>query len=66
MKANIGSLDKTIRLIVAAVLVALYFFIPLEGVIGYVALAVAAIALLTSLINFCPLWAVLGINTKKK
>lgn len=66
MNANVGSSDKMIRIAVAIILVAAYFLVPLTGVIGYVALAVAAIALVTGLLNFCPLWSAFGINTKKK
>lgn len=60
-----GSADKTIRLLIAAGLVALYFLGVLEGVIGTIALVVAAVFTLTSVISFCPLYAVFGINTCK-
>lgn len=66
MKSNIGSTDKIIRLIIAIVALAAKFFIPLTGVLGIVAIVVAAIALVTGLMNFCPLWAAFGINTNKK
>lgn len=66
MTKNIGSKEKMARFTIAAILVATFFLVPLHGVIGYVALAVAALALITGSINFCPLWTVLGINTNKK
>ncbi len=65
MKANMGSFDKTVRLLIAALLVVLYFLGVVEGVLGTVALVVAAVFTLTSVISFCPLYAVFGINTCK-
>lgn len=60
-------LDKAIRLIVALVLTALYFTGPLTGTLGMgiVGLVVAAVFVLTSLVSFCPLYTLLGINTCK-
>lgn len=66
MIKNVGFTDKAIRLILAAILLAVYFFVPLTATLSYAALAVAAIALLTGLFNFCPLWSVFGMNTNKK
>lgn len=63
MKKNMGSTDKSIRLIIAVILVSLYFSESVTGTWGIVGLVVAAIMVLTSLINFCPLYGVLGINT---
>lgn len=65
MKANMGSFDKTVRLIIAALLVVLYFLGVVEGVFGTVALGVSVVFTLTSVIGFCPLYAVFGINTCK-
>lgn len=65
MKKNMGGVDRTIRIIVALALVALYYFKVIEGTLAYVLLAVSGIFLLTSFINFCPLYTVLGINTCK-
>jgi hypothetical protein len=63
MKKNVGSIDKVVRLLLAAVLIILFFTNVVTGVLGYVLLAVAGIFILTSLINFCPIWAVFGVNT---
>ncbi|MFN3997882.1 DUF2892 domain-containing protein [Algoriphagus sp.] len=65
MKKNMGSTDKIIRLIIAAVLVVLYFTGTLTGTLGIIALVVAAIFTLTSLVSFCPLYTLLGIKTCK-
>ena len=68
MQKNMGVTDKTIRLIVAAALVVLYFTGIVEGTLGVIALVVAGVFVLTSLVSFCPLYPILGINTcaKKK
>lgn len=61
-----GSTDKIIRLAVAAVLAILYFTGVVEGTLGIVLLVVAAVFVLTSVISFCPLYPLLGMNTCKK
>lgn len=66
MKKNIGSIEKIIRIVIAVVALGANFLIPLTGTMSYVAIGVGALALLTGLINFCPLWAVIGVNTDKK
>ncbi|SDD42697.1 Protein of unknown function [Algoriphagus faecimaris] len=63
MKINMGSTDRAIRLLVAAVLVGGYFSGIIVGTLGIVALIVAAVFTLTTLVGFCPLYTILGINT---
>lgn len=60
-----GTADKMIRIIVAIVLLALYFTETISGTLAYVGFAVAGIFLLTGLINFCPLYTLFGIKTCK-
>ncbi len=65
MKKNIGSTDKIIRLALAAIVAVLYFTKTIEGTTA-IALGIVAIVLtLTSLINFCPLYTVIGKSTCK-
>lgn len=66
MKKNMGSTDKLIRVIIAAVIAGLYWKDIIPGTLGIVLLAFAAIFVLTSFISFCPLYLPLGINTCKK
>ncbi len=66
MKANMGSADRIIRLLIAVAIVALYFFDVINGTLATVLLIVAAVFALTSVINFCPLYSVLHIRTNKK
>ena len=58
-----GTTDKIIRIFIAIVLAALFFTKTITGTLGYVALAVASVFLLTSLVSSCPLYTVLGMNT---
>lgn len=63
MKKNMGFLDKTVRIIIAIVIGALYFTGVIPGVLGIVLLVLAGVFLLTSFVSFCPLYAPFGIKT---
>jgi hypothetical protein len=63
MKVNMGNSDRFIRLIVAVIVGVLFWQGIIEGTLAYVLLAVAGIFVLTSLVNFCPLYSLFGINT---
>jgi predicted cobalt transporter CbtA len=60
MAANVGGIDRTLRIVVGIVLIALYFV--LQGPVRYVGL-LGLVALFTGLVSFCPLYSLLGINT---
>ena len=60
-----GGLDRIVRLVAAAVVAGLYFAGILEGTLAYVLLAMAGIFVLTSFVSFCPLYALVGLNTCK-
>lgn len=66
MKKNMGSTDKVIRIIIAIVIAALYYFNVIEGTLAYILMALAIVFLLTSFISFCPLYAPFKINTCKR
>ncbi len=63
MKKNMGSTDRIIRFVIAGIMALLYFSGTVSGTLGYIALAVGAIMLLTSFVSFCPLYAPFGIKT---
>ncbi|ASV31724.1 YgaP family membrane protein [Maribacter cobaltidurans] len=65
MKKNMGTADKTIRIIIALAVFALYYFNVIGGTLAYVLMALSVIFLLTSFISFCPLYTLFGINTCK-
>lgn len=58
MKANVGSLDRGVRIVIGLVLLSLVVVGPqsMWGLIGLVPLA-------TGLLSFCPLYSLLGINS---
>ena len=58
-----NSLDRSLRLFVAAVLTILYFTNILTGLVGAIFLVVAGVFTLTSLVGFCPLYRLLGIKS---
>lgn len=66
MKINMGITDRWVRLVLAAVFVALYFFKVVDGTLGYVLLALAAVFTLTSFVRFCPLYLPFGLSTIRK
>jgi len=66
MKKNLGSADRIIRVILAAVLVALYYSGVISGTIGIVLVVLSAVFVLTSFISFCPLYWPFGISTASK
>jgi len=65
MTKNMGSADRIIRVIIAAIVSILYFTGTISGTLGIVLLVLAGIFVLTSVISFCPLYAPFGIKTCK-
>jgi Protein of unknown function (DUF2892) len=63
MKANMGSIDRIIRTFIALAFGVLYFMDIISGTLGIVFVAVATVFAITSLVSFCPLYALLGVNT---
>lgn len=64
MRSNMGSADRIIRIVIAAVIAALYFTNVITGTIGIALLVLAGIFVLTSLISTCPLYLPFGISTR--
>jgi len=60
-----GNIDKIIRVLIAAVFAVLYFTGTVTGTIGLVLLVLGGVFLFTSIISFCPLYTLVGINTCK-
>ncbi len=60
MKANVGSADRAIRLVLGLILVSGYFW--LSGAARWFAL-VGLVLIVTAGLGFCPLYTLLGINT---
>lgn len=65
MTKNMGSLDKTLRLIAAVVLIALAATGTISGAFAIAAYVVAAIFVVTSFVSVCPAYLPFGISTRK-
>ena len=66
MKTNMGSTDRIIRIVLAIVFAALYFTGTVQGTLGIVLLVLGGVFVATSVISFCPLYTLIGVNTCKK
>jgi hypothetical protein len=66
MKKNMGTVDKVIRILVAVVVVTLYFANVISGTLGLILLALSAVFVLTSVFSICPLYMPFGLSTRKK
>ncbi|MCU0238931.1 MAG: DUF2892 domain-containing protein [Pyrinomonadaceae bacterium] len=66
MKANMGTIDKGIRIAVAVLVGVLYFTGQISGITAIILGVLAVIFVLTSLISFCPLYFPFGISTRPK
>ncbi len=58
-----GTADIGIRLLLAAIFVGLFITKSVTGALGIVLLVVAGVFVLTSLVSFCPLYALVGAKT---
>lgn len=65
MKKNMGSADRMIRLLLAAIFAGLYFTDTVTGTFGIVLVVLAGVFVLTSLLSFCPLYTLFGMSTCK-
>ncbi len=63
--ANESGIDRIIRAVVGIVLIALAASSVVTGALGIVFWVVGAVLLLTGIIGFCPLYALLRIRTKQ-
>lgn len=58
-----GSADRIIRFVIAAIIGVLYYTGTISGTLGIVLLVLAGVFVLTSFVSFCPLYAPFGIST---
>lgn len=63
MKKNVGNLDRGIRIVLALVFAGLYFGGVVTGTVGLVLVILGGIFVLTSLVGFCPIYSLVGLNT---
>ncbi|MCS7000531.1 MAG: DUF2892 domain-containing protein [Bacteroidota bacterium] len=65
MNANMGTLDRGLRTVIAIVIAILIAAQVVTGTWAWVLGIVAAVLLITSLVSVCPLYSLLGISTCK-
>jgi hypothetical protein len=66
MQKNMGTIDRTIRAILAIVVAVLYFMEIITGIVAIILGIFAVIFIITSLIGSCPLYVPFKFSTKKK
>jgi hypothetical protein len=65
MKCNMSLLDRVLRIVVAVAIAVFFLLGMLKGVAMIVLGVLAVILFLTSVIGFCPIYAVFSTGTKK-
>jgi hypothetical protein len=65
MSKNMGSVDRTLRLLAAAGIVALYVTQQITGAIAVLLGMVAVLFVGTSISGYCPLYVPMGLSTHK-
>nr|WP_294847413.1 DUF2892 domain-containing protein [uncultured Sphingomonas sp.] len=63
MKTNVGRFDRGFRVAVAVVIAILLVTHVLTGAAAFFAAIIALILVITSLIGYCPAYAVIGVNS---
>ena len=69
MTANVGSIDRVLRIVLGLVLIALPFVTNMamfaSGTATVIAVVVGVVLIATSAMRFCPLYRIFGIRTCK-
>lgn len=69
MRINVGTPDRIARIVIGAVLVLLPLLsgLPLfaNPLWLWASVAVGAVLIVTAVVRFCPLYAILGLSTRK-
>jgi len=65
MKANMGTADKIIRVLIAVLIGVLIYTNVLSGTLAIVLGVLGIVFVLTSLVSFCPLYTLVGVKTCK-
>jgi hypothetical protein len=66
VKKNIGSLDRTIRTVLAPVLVVVGVLVGPGGALAIVLYALAALLLATAAVSTCPIYLPFGLSTRPR
>ncbi|RMF34108.1 MAG: DUF2892 domain-containing protein [Chlorobiota bacterium] len=65
MKANMGGLDRGLRIVIAIIIAGLLLTGTVTGTWAIILGIVAVLFLLTSFMSFCPVYALFGMSTRK-
>lgn len=66
MIKNMSSVDRIIRIVLAVVFAYLYFSGAVTGTLGLILFILGIVFFLTSLLTYCPIYAIFGFSTNKK
>jgi hypothetical protein len=66
IEKNVGTTDRIIRFVVAAIFAVLYFTGMVTGTFGIVLMVLAVVFALTATITICPLYLPFGWSTRSK
>jgi K+-transporting ATPase A subunit len=66
MKRNMGTVDRTIRILIALGIAVLYFTGRISGTLAIILGVLALVFVATSFIGWCPAYLPLGLSTRKE
>jgi hypothetical protein len=66
MVKNMGTVDRIVRVVVAALIAILYFANVISGALAIILGILALVFLVTSFVGFCPLYVPFKFSTRKK
>ncbi|UGS24718.1 YgaP family membrane protein [Flavobacterium channae] len=66
MKKNVGTGDRFLRVMIGVIALILGLSGMLDGTLKWIVLGVGAVMIITSSVQFCPLYTLLGVNTNKE
>ena len=65
MKRNMSNTDRIVRVVIAASFAYLYFAGIVTGGLGIVLVVLGGVFVLTSVVSFCPIYAMFKLSTFK-
>ena len=63
MISNVGGIERPIRILLGVLMLGIGAFANLSLLATAIVLIVGTVALVTGVIEYCPLWTMLGVNT---
>lgn len=66
MTKNMGTVDRTIRILLAIVVAVLYFTGRISGSLAIILGVIAIVFLVTSFVGWCPAYLPIGLSTRKR